>query len=435
MVTPVRMLRTSGWATAVHNNNSHNINNSNNNQDNINSNNKQAHSATSMDTLLARAGCIPDPTTGSVTPAIHLATTFLRDSDGGYSKGFSYGRQGNPTRNSFETIMAQLEGGTHAAAFASGMAASNAIFQSLQPNTTVILPADLYFGVSHLLDEVYTSWGLRSVKVDMSDPENVAEAIHNCAAENQPASLVWLETPSNPCLVLSDIEAISTIAHANNVPVGVDATWMTPKICQPLKLGADIVLHSVTKYLGGHSDLMSGVIVTHSPPRHPGLPDLFPKIETVQKIGGGVASPFDSFLALRGLRSLAPRIRQHCESALKLSQFLEKQKNCEQVFYPGLPTHPQHDLAQKQMKGGLYGGMLSFTVVGGEEAAWRVKNALQLFTRATSLGGTESLVEHRRSIEAIPTSPANLLRVSVGLEDYHDLEADLAQALLAAEQR
>ncbi|GAB4123972.1 MAG: cystathionine gamma-synthase [Roseiflexaceae bacterium] len=369
-----------------------------------------------IETLAIHAGQEIDPTTGSVIPPIYLSTTFERAADGSYPHGNVYTRVGNPNRSMLEQCLSALEGGTECAAFGSGLAASMSILQSLSPGDHVVAPDDAYHGVTRLLREIMQPWGLQFSQVDMRDPSNVAAAM-------QPNTrMVWVETPSNPLLKIADIAAIAEIAHAHAAACVVDNTWATPIQQRPLDLGADLVLHATTKYLGGHSDVLGGAVVARV------ADERFARIRFIQGNGGAVPSPFDCWLLLRGIQTLAYRVRAHAENAGKIARFLEAHPAVERVHYPGLESHASHAVAARQMRG--FGGMLSVQVHGGEVAAMRFIAHLKLFTRATSLGGIESLIEHRASVEGPESrTPANLLRVSVGLEHPDDLIADLEQAL------
>ena len=369
-----------------------------------------------LETIAVHAGREVDRGTGAVMPPIHLSTTFERQPDGGYTDGFVYTRTQNPNRRALEMCLAELEGGVAAAAFSSGQAATFSVLQALGEGEHVILPDDAYFGTAKLATDILARFGLAASVVDMTDLDQVRAAVRPTTR------LIWVETPSNPLLKITDIAAIAEIAHAAGAVVAVDNTWPSPLGQRPLLLGADFAMHSTTKYLGGHSDLLGGAIVT----REEG--DYFARILTNQTIGGAVPSPFDCWLLLRSIRTLPYRMRAHCEGALRVAEYLADHPKVAEVFYPGLPTHPGHEIAARQML--AYGGMLSIRVEGGMEAAMAVAARVRLFTRATSLGGVESLIEHRASVEG-PTSktPQNLLRVSVGLEHPDDLIADLAQAL------
>jgi len=369
-------------------------------------------------TRLAHAGCTPDPATGAVVSPLHMATTYERDADGSYPNGFLYSRLDNPTRAEFETTMADLEGGHSAMAFASGMAAATAVLQGLRPGDRVLLPEDLYYGVRRLVDEVFINWGLRIDTVDMTDVDAVEAALAVDATR-----LVWLETPSNPLLKITDLKAVATRAHQAGAQVVVDGTWTTPVVQQPLALGADVVLHSATKYLGGHSDLLGGVLVfAEDTP-------LAARVRMVQQTSGGVMDPLSAWLAMRGLRTLRVRLDAMMQTAHTLAVFLRDHPAVTGAHYPGLPIHPGHEVAHRQMNG--FGAMLSFEVRGGADAAMAVAARCSVFRRATSLGGTESLIEHRASIEPDGTStPPGLLRCSIGLEHVQDLQEDLSQALI-----
>jgi cystathionine gamma-synthase len=372
-----------------------------------------------FETLAVHAGHRPDPATGAVTPPIHLSTTFERAADGSFPSGYIYGRDANPNRRSLEASLAALEGGAAAAAFASGMAATSAVFHALGPGDHVLVPDDSYYITRKLLQEVFARWGLEHTAVDMTDLGAVEGAV-------RPATrLVWVETPSNPLIRVTDIAGIVALARRSGARVACDNTWATPMLTRPLELGADLVMHSTTKYLGGHSDVLSGALVARADD------ELFQRIRAVQIAGGGIASPFDCWMLLRGIRSLPYRMKAHCEHAAAVAGFLASHPGVARVHYPGLVSHPGHAVAARQMKD--FGGMLSFDVRGGRAEALGVAGRLQLITRATSLGGPETLIEHRASVEGSHTrAPESLLRMSVGLEHPDDLIADLAQALEAA---
>jgi cystathionine gamma-synthase len=372
-----------------------------------------------FETLAVHAGHRPDPATGAVTPPIHLSTTFERAADGSFPSGYIYGRDANPNRRSLEASLSALEGGAAAAAFASGMAATSAVFQALGPGDHVLVPDDSYYITRKLLQEVFARWGLEHTAVDMTDLAAVEHAV-------RPATrLVWVETPSNPLIRVTDNAGIVARARRSGARVACDNTWATPLLTRPLELGADLVMHSTTKYLGGHSDVLSGALVARADD------EMFQRIRAVQIAGGGIASPFDCWMLLRGIRSLPYRMKAHCEHAAAVARFLASHPGVTGVHYPGLVSDPGHAVAARQMKD--FGGMLSFAVRGGRAEALGVAGRLQLITRATSLGGPESLIEHRASVEGPHTrAPENLLRMSVGLEHPDDLIADLAQALEAA---
>ena len=369
-----------------------------------------------FETLAAHAGGGVDPATGAVTPPIHLSTTFERGADGEFPHGYIYTRSGNPNRAALERVLCELEGGAAAATFASGSAATSAIFQALAPGDHVIAPADAYHGTAKLLREVFAPWGLAASFVDMTDLGAVERALR------PETRLLWLETPSNPLLKIADIARVAALAHAAGARCVVDNTWASPVLQRPLALGADLVMHSTTKYLGGHSDVLGGAFVARE------ADAFFERVQLIQTAGGGVPSPFECWLVLRGIRTLPLRVRAQAESAQKLALFLSGNPKIEAVHYPGLEWHPGHAVAARQMSG--YGGMLSLQVRGGREEAMAVAARVRLITRATSLGGTESLIEHRASIEGPgTTTPENLLRLSVGLEHPDDLIEDLAHAL------
>lgn len=369
-----------------------------------------------FETLAVHAGHLPDATTGAVAPPLYLSTTFERAADGSFPSGFVYIRDANPNRRMLEECLAALEGGAGCAAFASGMAATHAIFQSLAPGDRVLLPEDAYYATSKIVREMLNRWGLRCDLVDATDLDAIRRALET------PTRLVWVETPSNPRLRVTDIAAVSELAHGAGALVVCDNTWATPALTRPLELGADLVMHSTTKYLGGHSDVQGGAVVARVEDR------LFQSVRLAQTLAGGVPSPFDCWLVLRGARSLAARLRVHCENAATVASYLLGHPAVSGVHYPGLPSHPGHAIAVRQMES--FGGMLSFEVTGGRAAAMAAAGRLRVITRATSLGGTESLIEHRASIEgALTRAPEGLLRMSVGLEHPEDIVADLDQAL------
>jgi cystathionine gamma-synthase len=372
-----------------------------------------------IETLAAHAGLTVDPTTGAVTPPIHLSTTFEREPDGSYRAGHIYTRTSNPNRRALEEALATLEGGAAALAFASGSAATMCLFQALAPGDHVLAPDDAYYGTLRTLRELLGPWGLEVDVVDMADLDAVKRALRPTTR------VVWVETPSNPLVRIVDIAAIAALAHPAGARCVVDNTWATPVLQHPLALGADVVMHSTTKYLGGHSDLLGGALVFGR------RDDFFDKLSTVQTLGGAVPSPFDCWLLLRGMRTLPWRMRAHCANAAGVARFLASRQEVEVVHYPGLAAHPGHALAARQMTD--FGGMLSVQVRGGRDEALGLSTRLKLFTRATSLGGPESLIEHRASVEGPTTkAPENLLRISVGLENVEDLIEDLAQALRGA---
>ena len=369
-----------------------------------------------FDTLAAHAGVEPEPVAGGLAPPIHLSSTYARDPDGGYSKGYMYGRADNPTRHQLERALAALEGGVAAAAFSSGHAAVHALLASLRPGDRVVMPSDVYHGIRTMALDLFGPWGLNVEFVDLWDESATARAL---ATKTR---LVWAETPSNPLLRVTDIERLAGQARKAGAILAVDNTWGTPALQRPLELGAHLSMHSTTKYLGGHGDVLGGALITKE------KDDLFEGIVRMQKLAGAMQSPFDAWLVLRGMRSLAPRMRTHCENAQLVAEFLSARAGVTAVHYPGLESHPQHAIAMKQMSD--TGGMLSIQVTGGDEGAKRVAARVKLFTRATSLGSTESLIEHRRPVEGPnSTTPGDLLRISIGLEHPADLIEDLDQAL------
>ncbi|MBI3635724.1 MAG: aminotransferase class I/II-fold pyridoxal phosphate-dependent enzyme [Candidatus Rokubacteria bacterium] len=369
-----------------------------------------------LETLAVHAGLAPDPTTAAVVPPLHLSVTFEREADGGYRGGHVYARSGNPNRAALERALADLEGGAGAAAFASGQAATLAVLASLAPGDHVIAPTDVYYGTTQLLRQHLMPWGLDVTFLDMTDLGAIAKAL-------RPATkLLWVETPSNPRLAVTDIRALAEIARGAGALCAVDNTWATPVLQRPLALGADLVMHSTTKYLTGHSDVTGGAIVAKS------AGGIFEKVRRFQSTGGAVPSPFDCWLTRRSMRTLPYRVRAHCDNAEKVAAFLAAHPRVETVHYPGLASHPGHAIASRQMA--RFGGMLSIEVRGGREAALAVTSKVKLFTRATSLGGVESLIEHRASVESPDSgTPVALLRISIGLEHPDDLIEDLAQAL------
>lgn len=365
-----------------------------------------------VETIAIQAGRNEDDETGAVMPPIHPSSTYHR----GNNAGMVYSRTDNPNRRSLETCLTALEGGNDAIAFSSGMAAVNAVFHAMSSGDHMILPDDIYFGVRELASGIFSRWGLEYSLVDMTDLDTVRSSIR------PNTRLIWAETPSNPLLKITDISAIAEIANASGLIFGLDGTWATPILQQPLELGADLVVHSSTKYLGGHSDLIGGIIVMRE------ASDLSERIRQIQGTGGAVPSPFDSWLLLRGIRTLPYRMRGHCANARAIAEYLSEHAQVHTVHYPGLSSHTGHDIAKSQMKD--YGGMLSIQVTGGARRAALVAASTLLFTEATSLGGVESLIEHRAVVEGPDsTTPDDLLRISVGLEHIDDLIDDLSRAL------
>ena len=367
-------------------------------------------------TLAVHAGAEPDTETGALSPPIHLATTFRHEPAGERSAGYEYQREGNPTQDRLETALAALEGGAAALAFASGMAAMTALLESLPNGARILIPDDCYTGLRVLAREFLPERNIEAFTVDMADLDAVRAA---CA---QPIALIWAETPSNPRLKICDIAALATIAHDHRALLVCDNTFATPILQRPLAIGADVVMHSTTKYFGGHSDVLGGALVFAR------RDELYERVAHRRHITGAILAPFSAWLTLRGCRSLPARMALHCANARKIAEFLASHQAIERVNYPGLRTHPGHAIAAQQMHD--FGGMLSVQLHGGRAAALNMAGRLQLFTNATSLGGCESLIEHRASVEgANPVSPQNLLRISLGLEHAEDLVEDLRQAL------
>jgi cystathionine gamma-synthase len=368
-----------------------------------------------IETIAIHAGNKVDEASKAVIQPIVLSTTFEREADGSYPAGYIYGRSGNPNRTLLENVLAKLEGGVDAAAFSSGNAAGMSVFQSLKPGTHIICPDDMYHGLRNQLKIIFAG----IMEFDFIDVNDEA-TLRNHIRTN--TGLIWLETPSNPLLKITDIKKVVSIAQEHDIKVAVDNTFATPVCQQPLALGADLVMHSSTKYFGGHSDLTGGALITSE------NNDWWEKIRLVQSMGGAVPSPMDCYFLVRSIKTLPYRVRGHIHNTQLLAEYLERHPKVEAVMYPGLPSHPQHHIAKSQMQ--CFGGMLSFTLKDGAEEAKRVINSLNVFTQATSLGGVESLIEHRGSVEGPDTkTPQNLLRVSVGLEHIDDLIADMKQAL------
>ena len=369
------------------------------------------------ETQAIHATNLVDETAGAIATPIFLSTTFGRDADGSYPKGYMYSRNSNPNRDALEKGLAVLEGGAKAFAFGSGLGAVSAVFQCMKSGDHVLMPAVGYYASMKLAEEIMGPWGLQMSQVDMEDLEAIKGAI-------QPnTKLIWVETPANPLLGISDIQAICTLAHSHEIFVGVDNTIATPILQNPISLGADIVMHATTKYIGGHSDVLGGAIIMREEN------DWSARLKRVQILMGATQNPLDCYLLARGLKTLPLRMREHSASALTLAQKLEKHIAIEKVHYPGLISHPQHELAKRQMPNG-FSGMISIQIKGDEANARKVAAKLKLFQQATSLGGVESLVEHRRSIEGPDSkTPGNLLRLSIGLEHVDDLWEDLDRGL------
>ena len=382
-----------------------------------------AHESWGFETAAIHAGQAPDPVTGAVVTPISLSTTFQQEQVGQH-RGYEYSRSGNPTRTAYETQVAALEHAAHGLAFASGLAAEDNVLRLLDAGERVLLGNDAYGGTYRLISKVHTQ--LPWTAVDLLDIDGLA------AEWPADTKLIWLETPTNPLLRCFDIEAIAAIAHEHGALVVVDNTFATPYLQQPLALGADVVVHSATKYLGGHSDVVGGFLALDDP-------DLARRLRFTQNAAGAVPAPFDCYLALRGVKTLAVRMERHCANARAVVDLLVDHRAVEQVLYPQLPDHPGHAAASKQMRD--FGGMVSFTLRAGREAALRVAAATELFTLGESLGAVESLIEHpgqmtHASAAGSPLEvPDNLLRLSVGIETAADLVADLAQALEQASEQ
>jgi len=368
-----------------------------------------------IETLAVHAGIRVDPTTGAVVPPLHTATTFEHEPDSTYPRGYLYSRSANPNRNALEECLSELEGGAGAVAFASASAATAAVFQALAPGDHLVAPLDAYFGTGKLLRDTFVPWGLVVDFVDMTDTAAIKAALR------PRTKIVWVETPSNPLWRVTDVAAVVALAHGAGAVCVCDNT-SAPILQRPLALGADLVVYATTKYLGGHGDVLGGAVVART------RDALFDRVRAIQGSGGAVPSPFDCWLVRRGIRTLPWRMRAHSDNALKVATFLATHPRVEAVHYPGLASHPQHEIARRQMTG--FGGMLSVQVRGGRDAAFAVERKVRIFTCATSFGGTESLLEHRASVEGTVTrSPDNLLRLSIGLEHADDLIEDLGQAL------
>ncbi|WP_018544157.1 cystathionine gamma-synthase [Streptomyces sp. LaPpAH-108] len=379
------------------------------------------HISEHFETLAIHAGNTADPLTGAVVPPIYQVSTYKQDGVGGLRGGYEYSRSANPTRTALEENLAALEGGRRAFAFASGLAAEDTLLRTLlTPGDHVVIPNDAYGGTFRLFAKVAARWGVEWSVADTSDPAAVRAAI------TPKTKAVWVETPSNPLLGITDIAAVAQVAHAAGAKLVVDNTFATPYLQQPLSLGADVVVHSLTKYMGGHSDVVGGALIVADE----GLGE---EIGFHQNSMGAVAGPFDSWLVLRGTKTLAVRMDRHSENATKIADMLSRHPRVTSVLYPGLPEHPGHEVAAKQMR--AFGGMISFRVAGGEEAAVEVCDRTKVFTLGESLGGVESLIEHpgRMTHASVSGSalevPADLVRLSVGIENADDLLEDLKQAL------
>ena len=377
-----------------------------------------------FETRAIHTGCEPEPVTGAVMTPIFQTSTFVQESPGKKKKGYAYARTHNPTRTALETNIASLEEGDYGLAFPSGMSAISTVIQMLDAGDHVISCDDVYSGTFRVFEKVLTRQNLEFDFVDLSKPESLQKHIKDNT------KIIWIETPSNPLLKITDIKAIANIAKSNNILTVSDNTFATPFFQNPLNLGVDIVVHSTTKYLNGHSDIIGGAIVTKDK-------ELYDKIQFIQNAAGAVPGPFDCFLVLRGIKTLAVRMERHAENAMKIAQFLENHSKVRNVIYPGLESHPQHELAKKQMSG--FGGMITFFIKGGLESARSFLERVEIFALAESLGGVESLIEHpaimthaslpKKVKEELGISD-ELIRISVGIENVDDLIDDLDKALL-----
>jgi len=378
---------------------------------------------TEFSTRAVHAGQEPDETTGAVIPPIHLTSTYVQDGVGGMRNGYEYSRAGNPTRDSLQVLLADLDGGVAASSFASGLAAEDALLRAaLVPGGRVVMGNDVYGGTHRLVSRLHVPWGVELVVVDMSDLNQVRAALQGAPA----TTVLWVETPTNPLMKIADIAALATLGHESGALVVVDNTFASPYLQQPLSLGADVVVYSTTKYLGGHSDVVGGAVVLADE-------ELAAKVQFLQFGAGAISSPFDAYLTTRGIKTLAVRMERHSRNAQAVAEALVVAPGVERVYYPGLPDHPGHDVAARQMRG--FGGMLSVALSGGAEAAKRFAESTELFALAESLGGVESLIGYpsemtHASVKGTELAvPENVVRLSVGIEDAGDLVADLEQAL------
>ncbi|MGN7190966.1 MULTISPECIES: cystathionine gamma-synthase [unclassified Curtobacterium] len=378
---------------------------------------------TEFSTRAVHAGQTPDPTTGAVIPPIHVTSTYVQDGVGNMRNGYEYSRGGNPTRDALQTLLADLDGGVAAYSFASGLAAEDALLRAyLEPGARVVMGNDVYGGTHRLVNRLHVPWGVELVVVDTGDVDRVRAALEGAPAK----TVLWVETPTNPLMKIADIALLSEIGHAAGALVVVDNTFASPYLQQPLALGADAVSYSTTKYLGGHSDVVGGAVVLRDE-------ELAAQVGFLQFGAGAIASPFDAFLTTRGIKTLPVRMERHSSNAQAVAEALVSAPGVERVFYPGLPDHPGHEVAAKQMRG--FGGMLSVALDGGPEAAKRFVESTEVFTLAESLGGVESLIGYpsemtHASVKGTELAvPENVVRLSVGIEDAGDLVADVLQAL------
>jgi cystathionine gamma-synthase len=378
---------------------------------------------TEFSTRAVHAGQEPDGPTGAVIPPIHLTSTYVQDGIGGMRNGYEYSRAGNPTRDSLQTLLADLDGGVAAYSFASGLAAEDALLRAaLVPGARVVMGNDVYGGTHRLVSRLHVPWGVELVVVDMSDLDQVRAALEGAPDQ----TVLWVETPTNPLMKIADIAALAELGHGAGALVVVDNTFASPYLQQPLSLGADVVVYSTTKYLGGHSDVVGGAVVLADE-------ELAAKVQFLQFGAGAISSPFDAFLTTRGIKTLAVRMERHSQNAQAVAEALVTAPGVERVYYPGLADHPGHDVAARQMRG--FGGMLSVALSGGPAAARRFAESTELFALAESLGGVESLIGYpsemtHASVKGTELAvPENVVRLSVGIEDAGDLVADLQQAL------
>ncbi|HET9390820.1 MAG TPA: aminotransferase class V-fold PLP-dependent enzyme [Steroidobacteraceae bacterium] len=370
-----------------------------------------------LNTRCVHSARAPDPTTGAVAQPIYLSTTFERDADGSYPRGYRYSREGAPNRTVLESCVAELEGGIGALAFSSGLAVNMALLELLSAGDQLVAPHAAYYGTLKQFREHAIRRGVLVELADFSSPASVQAAI------SSRTRLVWLETPANPLLSITDLPRMSALGHEVGALVVCDNTFATPVCQRPFDFGVDVVVHSGTKYFGGHSDVMSGLVVVRKDR------ELLERLQNWQRMAGSMLAPFDCWLLRRSIATLALRVRTQCANAQRVAEFLRAHAGVEHVYYPGLPDHPDHEIAAAQMRGG-FGAVLSVCIAGGAAAAIGTARRTRLFTRATSLGGVESLIEHRASIEGPgSTAPQNLLRLSIGIEDADDLIEDLAQAM------
>lgn len=378
---------------------------------------------TEFSTRAVHAGQEPDGPTGAVIPPIHLTSTYVQDGIGGMRNGYEYSRAGNPTRDSLQTLLADLDGGVAAYSFASGLAAEDALLRAaLRPGARVVMGNDVYGGTHRLVSRLHVPWGVELVVVDMSELDQVRTALQGAPED----TVLWVETPTNPLMKIADIAGLATLGHEAGALVVVDNTFASPYLQQPLSLGADVVVYSTTKYLGGHSDVVGGAVVIADQ-------ELAAKVQFLQFGAGAISSPFDAFLTTRGIKTLAVRMERHSTNAQAVAEALVAAPGIERVYYPGLTDHPGHDVAARQMRG--FGGMLSVALSGGPDAARRFAESTELFALAESLGGVESLIGYpsemtHASVKGTELAvPENVVRLSVGIEDAGDLIADLQQAL------